>query len=302
MKRCQMRLAFDVDEQKEGVRSRFAPPLMLFAFVLISGALLVFFFPKEQLLTNIAVQRQADKVARQYVENLIRLYPYDEHLKLLAADQNFKLGNVARAVQEIMPFVGKNIKTHEDWQALWLYFQILRLETYSMPEVSYRRRSGMLQMREMIKSLADGDLTSEELISLAVDAGDLNDSTTAKKLYDRVLTMKPMGEADLYAKGGRYMLGYSQYKTSAELYFIAEALAYQISEKREYYILGLKSLQSGNLLNEAMQAAKKHINGLSNDRETLIFLARLSLASNDVSLAQQYMKKILQMKVTVGAP
>ncbi len=297
-----MRLAFDVDEQKDRVRSRFAPPLLLFGFILISIALLFFFFPKEELLMNIAAQRQADKVAKEYIENLIALYPKDSKLKLLAAEKNIKLGHVANAVKDIMPFINHRIQTKEDWQALWLYFQILKLETYSMPEVSYQRRSGFLKMKHMLEMLSAGNLTSGQLMSLALDAGDLNEPKIVLGLYARVLKMQPEGEAVLYAQGGKYALGYSEYETSAQLYFIAEKLAYPLLEKRDYFISGLKSLQSGNLLDEAMKASEQHIDGLSNDRDTLLFLAKLALASNHVSLAQQQMKKILRMNIEVGVP
>ncbi len=292
-----MRFQFNADESKQLARTRFAPPIQLVAFVVISISLLFFFFPKEQLLTNIALQRNADKVAKQYLDNLIILYPKDKELKLMVAKQHVALGNVASAVEVIMPFIGHKAQTRQQWQALWIYYQILRLETYSMPEVSYKRKTGMLKMKHMIKTLSTGKLTSEQLMILAEDAMNNNEPKFGISLFQRAVKLPSEGNPDIYAKGGKLALGYAHYKLSAQLFFIAQRLSFTLVEKREYFIEGLKILQSGNLLNEAMKAAEENVGNLSQDRRTLLFLTQLALASNRANIAEKYMRSVLKLKL-----
>lgn len=290
-----MRSRFDVDEGKN-VIPRFAPPWLLVILIVISAALLFFFFPKEQILKNIAEQRQADQVAKQYMVNLILLYPHSRKLQSLLARQNIVKGDIASAVSMFVPLTSHPVRTEKDWQALWLYYQILRIETYAQPEISYQRLIGLSKMKNIIEILVTGKLQSSEVIILAEDSLSLNLVKLGLDLYQRLITMPFAGNAEYYAQGAKNVLGYGQYKLSAQLYFIAEKSSIELANKRHYFIEGLKSLQSGNLLDEAMKAAAQNINGLSDDRETLLFLTRLSLAADRPDMAEQYMKTALKLR------
>ena len=68
--------------------------------------------------------------------------------------------------------------------------------------------------------------------------------------------------------------------------------------QRDLYLRGVATLQSGNLLREALTAADAQIGDLADDEQTLKRLARLALAANDPARAQAYMKRLLHMSAT----
>jgi len=291
---------FEIGQQENVVQPmrevKFAPPGLIFAFVVITFLLGVFFFPKQEILRRVENQKIADRAAKEYVDNLIQLYPHNKSLKLVRADQNIKLGDIAKAVKEIVPFVVARPATKEEWQAFWLYYQIVRIETYATPEVSPMRGVGLKKMQEMLGQLINHITSGSQLVVLANDAIALGKPDMALLLYQRMLNVDLDENVRVYVKAAKFALSQGDYRLSSELYFIAKNEATTVEDKRMYLIAGLKSLQSGDLLVEAVNAAEKHVGDLSDDRATLIFLTKLALAANKPELAEKYVKKAITTK------
>jgi len=270
-------------------------------FLIIAILLLLFFFPKTPLLLNITKQREADRIAKQYLSNLVALYPKKKNYNLLLIEQNVKFGELTKAASSIIRFLVKKPVTKADWKALLLYYKILRIETYAKPEIGYARRKGMDEMKNIIAILQKGSLNAEDSMEIAEDAINMNDTNAAMDIYQRML-VHPQRECNekcvqSYASAAKFMLSHSMYDASAKLYFFAQANSSVLAEQRKYFFAALNSLQSGDRLSAAMVASAKHIGNLTNDKETLLFLSKLALKANKTNLAEKHVKRMLQLKV-----
>lgn len=292
-----MKFLFSV-KNDTNTQEKFAPIFAIVVLIVITVTILVLFFPKQELLYNIAQQKQADIVALKYLQNLLQIYPFDTNLKLLLAKQNISQGDIQKAIDVVTPYIKQKPTTKNDWLALWLYFQIIRTKTYAEPKISYARIRGQKIMRSIIKQLATGDLPPEDLLQLADDALSVNEPQSAIFIYKRIVTMKitPTQPSDTYEKAAKTALAYGEYGICAKLYFLAKQHATSLNEKRKYYVSGLKALQSGNMLDKIMDIAQEHLGELKNDRETLLFLNNLAISANKLNIAEIYIKKILRLK------
>jgi len=298
-----MRLWFAAEEESRyKITKRFVRWWQILGFIVVAMFLLLFFFPKGQLLQSIAQQRQADKIVRQYLHNLVDLYPQEKKYHLLLIEQDLKFGKLSKVIAAIMPFLVKKPTTKTDWQALMLYYNILRIETYAKPEIGYARKQGLLKMRNLITVLKQGPLNAEDLLGIGDDLVKMGENKPALAVYQRVLTLQDkkciQDCAQLYVAAGKFMLAYSKYKASAEFYFFAQGHAKTLAAQRDYFMAAVKSLQSGNLLDLALTEGYKHIGNLANDKETLIFLSRLALAANKPKLAHDFMKRVVRLKIS----
>jgi polysaccharide biosynthesis protein PelB len=279
--------------------SKFASFFTVAFLTIVVITVLFLLFPKKELLRNIAQQQKADVVALKYLQNLLPIYPFDVNLKLLLAEQNISHGDIQKTIKLITPYIKQNPTSKNDWRALWLYYQVVRTETYAEPEISYARKRGMEKIRGFLEQLSkDPFLSAEELLQLADDAISTNEPKLAISIYKKVVGMELTAKqpSSLYEKAAKVALAYGEYETCAKLYFLAQQQAKTLGQKRKYYISGLKALQSGNLLDKIMQVAQKNIGELQNDQQTLLFLNNLALAANNPAAAEKHMKKALQLK------
>jgi hypothetical protein len=278
---------------------RFAPVWGLVLFILIVVTVLFFLFPKEELLDALNKQRQADKVVKQYLTNLVDLYPQDQSFKLLLAEQHLGLADVEKAFSAIQPYLAKkDVKSSTYMKALWIYYRILQVTTFALPPSSETRLAGENKLKTLVKQLTAVDLNTERLLQLGNGAAQLGMNQEALGLYQRVVekpVSKEAGMSELYAKAAQLALGYSQYTFTAQLYFLAQKSAPNEKLATSYYIQALQSLVAGNLLTLALEQAQANLNGLSNNQEALLYLVSLARRANNTELAQQYMLKILKL-------
>ena len=64
------------------------------------------------------------------MDNLIAVYPTDQKLKVLLVKQQLALGDLFKAISNILPFVAEHPKTSTDWEALLTYYQIIKINTF----------------------------------------------------------------------------------------------------------------------------------------------------------------------------
>jgi len=229
-------------------QSNLVSPWLIVVVTVIIIVMLIFLFPKREVLEQVKQQQSVDVMVRSYVNSLIKLYPDNTALKLIRADQYIQLGKLSEALKEVMPFVITRPVTPTDWQALWLYYKIIRSQTYALPDTGNARLAGLTKMQSMFDKFYQHFISGPELMMLATDASYLYRPKAALELYRRIINSTISYTAVTYALIAKFALGEGDYKLSADAYFIAKHLAPNINDKRKYFILGLKSLQSGNLL------------------------------------------------------
>jgi hypothetical protein len=285
-------------ENDTNTDKKFAPISVIIFLTVVTVVVLFLLFPKKELMRNIAQQRQADIVALKYLQNLLEIYPLDINIKLLLAEQNISRGDIQKTIRLITPYMKQKPVTKNDWRALWLYYQVIRTETYAAPEISYARIKGLKRMRDILQRLAVGPLPPNDLLQLADDALSVNNPKLSIAIYKKIIAMKitPTQSSEVYVRAAKNALAYGEYKICAKLYFLAQQQATILDARRKYYISGLKALQSGNLLDNIMNVAQQHLGELKDDQATLLFLNNLAIAANKPNIAETHIKKALQLE------
>jgi hypothetical protein len=132
------------------------------------------------------------------------------------------------------------------------------------------------------------------LLEFAVDARKAGDQETGQN-FDR----KAKESLDTYQArtAERY-----DYRANAATYFEQMKKADTLARRRDLFFSAVRTLQAGNLPLEALNAGEMHLDGLSADRASLIFLTRVSLAAGQPARAQRLIKRALGMEGNMQPP
>ncbi|QHB59459.1 tetratricopeptide repeat protein [Ralstonia solanacearum] len=117
----------------------------------------------------------------------------------------------------------------------------------------------------------------------------------AAQFYRLLSKQDPAHAAQWQSRSAEIALGVGNYRESAAANFAAQAAATSLDERRRYFISGLKALQAGGLLEDAMDEAERRVGPLIDDPETLRFLTRLAMACNRADLADRYARRLLHL-------
>ncbi len=85
----------------------------------------------------------------------------------------------------------------------------------------------------------------------------------------------------------------ARYRADADQAFATMAAATTRTAKRAAFIRGVQTLQSGNLVREALRAGEEHLGPLAHDREALVVMTRIALAADRPDKAQIFIKRAL---------
>lgn len=148
-----------------------------------------------------------------------------------------------------------------------------------------------------IDSLVASGASPQHLSRYLVDARRLGDTQTADRL-EALLGAEAQRPASksLYDGAAQSFLAKRDYRGAAQVYLQGIATASVPAERRKLFLAGVRTLQSGNLMNEAMVAAEKYQYLVPLDRQSLLYLTKLALAANRAGLAQVYVRQALGMK------
>lgn len=219
-------------------REHFIRPAEISGIAAMVVLVLFFLFPQKTLLQKVLDQQSWDALTLSYLENLLRVRPHDDEMRLVFARALLESGQMAKARRALAPLLRSGDPALA-WQAQWLEYRILRTETYAQPADSPARRAGLAQMRAMLRRFAasPGGIAGD-LDFLAREALALNDPRTAAAFYVRLARSKKM-DPILLACAARIVLGIGEYRHSAELYFMAQAASASPDGRRAYFIAGL---------------------------------------------------------------
>ena len=276
---------------------RFASPVMIIAFIVVMLGVLYLVFPKEAILEQTLSAKRADELSLSYLNNLLAEDPQNQQVRLKLTEQELQRGEWRKAQQTLKPLLQEKINNNLKWQSEWLKYEIQRSQAI-VAEKGLTHAEALEQLRGNVNQLANAPLKNEALNALAQDALTLNMPKVAVSVYKRMLNSGEEFDAYWYAHAGKIALSTKDYNLSSRLYFEAFRRVEKIDAKREYYLSGLRSLQSGDKLDEAIKVSETNIGDLKNDRETLVFLTRLALAANRPQLAEKHMQAIMRLNVS----
>jgi len=280
-------------------RERLLPPALVLTFTAMVGVGLALMFPRETLRERLLGQgRTVDGLTVAYLEAWSRVAPNDTSFMGVLAEQYARSGRLddAEAMLARMQAVqGADLSG----PILRTRIEISQQRAYAaLPETPERARR-LATMNDLLKdattpaqmrkwSLAD-------LQALATQSRQIGAADPAGKLF-RELAVRDPGNADFYNKqlAGIALAG-GNYRDSAQALFDAQARAKNLYEQRTLFLQALQTLQSGNLLDEALAEAERRGGKLLDDAEVLRYLTKLALAAGKPEVAAKYVERLLKL-------
>lgn len=286
-------------------RERFAGPLVITGLVVAGLLLLVVLYPEKSLLKLLSTQEVSSPAQRRYLEALIHLRPGDSQLVLLLA-RSYLVARAPFQALETLDHLREPQSDNVRKKVRQMRYEALRQQLLSLPAGSDEWQHFQPLFAEQVDQLLALKPNRAEMEKILADAERTGDGASARKLKD---LLKPYGDAPPApapdgtpaARAAAAIAG-RDYRTAAQIYFTEMQGSPTARQKRQFFLAGVRALQSGDLVAEALAAGERHINGLTGDRETLLFMARLALAANRPDRSQFYIRHALGMPGEGSAP
>lgn len=255
---------------------------------------LVLLFPAESFRREIARSKAMDAVSLAFAHALVSAMPEEPGFRLTLARRYLAVGETEAAREAIAQVLAHGTPALLA-EAKLLLFHVMERDTYAWPEGSPARLEGETRLRHQLAELMGQSWTAAQWADLAERALKLGDRQLAMTAYQRLAAL-PGDEGAMWAmKAAAAALGLGEHRVAAMLYLEASDKATTLEQRRLAFLQGLKALQAGNLLEEALQAAEAHIGPLLQDEATLLYLVMLARAADRPALAERYVKVLLRM-------
>jgi len=265
------------------------------------AATLVLLFPRKTLLDQVAIETRNDPLTVNYLTSLLRTDPHNVDLRILLAEKKISVGALDEAAELIGPLkIGPDAAARR--RALLLELRMADAQLRALPERDTARPATLAKMRRMLDEIDTEAWDPADLAYLARQAMQLRHTALAERLLTRLAATGQQLPSGWMQELAQSALADSDYRSAARLYFAARERATDAAERRRLYLTAVATLQSGNLLDEALAAAEEHLGDLANDEQTLAALTRLALAAGKPALAERYVKRMLRMGGAGEAP
>ncbi|HEY3598862.1 MAG TPA: tetratricopeptide repeat protein, partial [Paraburkholderia sp.] len=247
--------------------------------------------PRGGLRQRVASVGAPSDLSVAYLEAWSRVQPDNEEFLSLLGAQYVYLGRTEEAEQ----IAARMDSLHTDDMtraATMLRLSVAEQRTFAIPEADPRRAPALADLREHLSAAAHFEWAPRDLAWLAERAAAAGLPALATRLYTRLSADDPKDRQRWDTQITRYALQVGDYRTAADAWFRQQAVAQTRDEQRRCFIAGIRTLQSGNLLNDALAAADQHLGTLANDPATLIVLLNLARAANRPDLVNRYAKML----------
>lgn len=280
-------------------RQRLISPVGILGFGAVVAFALLAVFPRGTLEHRLLDGGTGDALTVAYLEAWLRADPNNAdvvyHLtREYLSEQRFDDAESLVARQRTSP--DADVRQH----ALLLDIDIAERRVYALPDGDMQRAHRIEQLDQLLSDAANRAWSPEQLQMLAIKAAALNDGALAGRYYRRLAMLEPARASYWLGKESAIQLAGGHYRDAADAAFAAEAATRSLNEKREFFLAGLRALQGGNLLAEALKAARAHIGPLANDLRTLRFLIQFALAAGRPDLAADYTNQLLKARSGVA--
>jgi thioredoxin-like negative regulator of GroEL len=274
-------------------RTRLVPPWMIGILGTLVGVGLALAFPRETLHQRLLKQEGGvNGLSIAYLEAWLQIQPDDPEFLSILAQQYVSIGRLddAEALIRHMRGMPQPVVRRS---ALLAQIGIAEQRAYAHEPDTPARLAAMDRLRVLMRETAAKDWNVSELEGLATRARALELPDLAVSFYKQLAETDKARAALWHKTAGEMALGSGDYRSAAQAMFEQQASAETIPLRRRYFIDGLRLLQSGNMLPDAMLQAEKRLGDLRNDAETLRFLTRLAMSANRPDLAEKYARRLL---------
>jgi len=237
-----------------------------------------------------------DAATIRYREAILRVRPNDASLRIKVAESLLRSGNDQMAL-ETLKQLPPELSADQKRTVAELRYSALQNLFLDAGSGTPQWQSLKPYVRSAAMELAGLAPPLWRLQQLAADARTVGDCDAWGEYQKEIAKL----EAATREAGQTQQDPFSQalarrdYRAAAAICFSGMHKAATVKQRRELFMKGVRTLQAGNLPLEALRAGEQHLDGLSGDRSTLIFLTRVSLAANQPARAQYFIRKALGM-------
>ncbi|MCS4510137.1 tetratricopeptide repeat protein [Xylophilus ampelinus] len=280
-----------------------APPWLIALLASMVGGGLWLLYPKQAL--ELRLSDTADvALSVAYLNNLLHSDPDNPRLRLLLAQRQIAMGEMADARATLQPALDSSDPAlHRD--ALWSLWDLTYADYQRTPEKDAERRKDLRDdLKLQLKTLARERWPIERQILLARRTADFQDRVVGVVLTRQLAAeaTDPREAAQLYEQAAKEALGTSDYAACAELYLLARQATPDPQQAKAYYMAAVKSLQSGNQPVAALALAERELGPLSDDAQTLLMITNLARAAGKPAVADRYVRRLLRISLMRQMP
>lgn len=278
--------------KQQNQRERFAGPAAIAGLVGAGLLLLVVLYPEKSLLRLLEAPDVTSPAQQRYLEALIHLRTGDPNLVIILTRSYLAAGCTEKALKALEHRQGQLTEAQAKI-VMQLYYETRRQQLELLLPDEPGWKIAQQNYAGQIEQLKQAGATPKELLRYLSDARALDDRQTVERLELLLGAAVGQGADQAVEAAASAALAKGDYRGAAEFYFKGMQSA-GLNQKRVYFLAGVRTLQSGNLLAEALTAAERHLDaGLTHDRQTLLYLTKLALAANRPDLAQKYVRRAL---------
>jgi hypothetical protein len=282
-------------------RQRFASPLQAAGFGLIAMLALVAVFPAHSLQDRLQSSARVDAVSMAYLGAWLHAKPDDYSLRLVLARHHLQSGELADSERVLAPLLAATVvdpDMQKEAAVLLLDIRQRQLWNAGVQDSTYAsvRNRYLGQLRRVAAITVD----RERLRKFADIGFVMGDRTLGRDIYQRLINDEPTASFDLVERLVQVDIAAGDYRSAASRYFSMLPYADSVEKRRQYLLAGLRTLQSGNLLREAIAAGQLYGGPLANDSQTLVYLVNLALADGRTDIASSLAARLLRQRLTTG--
>jgi polysaccharide biosynthesis protein PelB len=247
--------------------------------------------PRGGMRQRIASVGAPSDLSVAYLEAWSRVQPDNEEFLSLLGAQYLYLGradDAERVAARMDALHGDDMRR----AATMLRLGVAEQRTFALVETDPRRAASLEDLRAKLAAAANGQWAPRDLEWLAQRAAAAGLPQVALDLYAQLSAHDPKGRNEWDTQITRYALQVGDYHAAADAWFRKQDAARTRDEARRCFIAGIRTLQSGNLLDDALTAADAHLGTLANDPATLIVLLNLARAANRPEVVDRYARML----------
>ena len=277
-------------------RQRLFSPAVIAALGAVVALTLALAYPREKLETRLLSGYNVDNLTIAYLEAWLRADPGNTEVLAELTNEYLKGQRIADA-ERTLARLARSKDPAAQQIALAIQLSIARQRVYVLAPDDPARAARIAEFDVLLHEAARHKWNNEQLVTLAQEARALDDGALATQFYAQLAANDPAHANRWRVASAQVELGTGHYKEAAESWFAAQADAKTLAERREMFMAGLRALQSGNLLAQAIDAANRHIGDLADDPDTLRFLTHLAMAAGRPDVAETYVKRLLKISL-----
>ncbi|MBT9516655.1 MAG: tetratricopeptide repeat protein [Methyloversatilis discipulorum] len=279
-------------------RPRLVAPHVLLGIGALVGVLLVLLYPYQALVQYTINATRGDTLTVVYLRNLLRTDPRNPELRLALVRQSLARRDYEQARADLAPLLASDIDRDTLTEARWVDWTLYESELLSTAPWSSRHVELEAQLPQRLRDAVaiDGlnEINRMSLVQRALSRGQ------ALLALDLIATFQRDGSAvdpRLYGQAAAELLGQGEYEGAARMLLLQRSREPDAAVRRQLFLQALRTLQSGNLLDLALDTAEREIGELANDTEVLYYLVTLARAANRPDAAARYAKQMLKLSL-----